>query len=122
MLVVICAEQYASRLVVPQSQRTHPSGWSSHKDQAARALNKLAGPHLPASLKELDRAIKRAHRDYETAVGQSRQHTGSRSPAGAQDVESQGDQPSDTEVDVSEEVVLGSHGDDEDAQKDENGV
>jgi hypothetical protein len=28
----------------------HPSGWPSHKDQAAKALKKLAGPHLPASL------------------------------------------------------------------------
>jgi hypothetical protein len=105
VLVVICAEQYASRLVVPQSQRTHPSTWSSHKDQAAKALKKLAGPHLPASLKELDRAITRAHRDYETAAEQTRQHAGPQPPAGAQDGESQCDQPSDTEVDVDDEVA-----------------
>jgi hypothetical protein len=66
-LVVIAAEQYASRLVVPASQRSHPTRWSSHKDHAAKALRKLAGPHLPASLAELERAVKRAHRDYATA-------------------------------------------------------
>jgi hypothetical protein len=55
-LVVIVAEQYASRLVVPASQRSHPTRWSSHKDHAAKALRKLAGPHLPASLAELERA------------------------------------------------------------------
>lgn len=45
-LVVICAEQYAARLVVPASQRSHPTPWASHKDHAAKALTKLAGPHL----------------------------------------------------------------------------
>jgi hypothetical protein len=60
---VIAAEQYASRLVVPQSQRSHPSSWSSHKDNASRALKKLAGPHLPGSLRQLEAAVKRAHDD-----------------------------------------------------------
>ncbi len=67
-LVVIAAEQYASRLVVPTSQRAHPTGWASHKDLAAKALLKLAGPHLPASLRQLEEAIARAHREYDTAV------------------------------------------------------
>jgi hypothetical protein len=62
-LVVIAAEQYASRLVVPQSQRTPPSSWTSHKDHAAKALKKLAGPHLPGSLRQLETAVKRAHED-----------------------------------------------------------
>jgi hypothetical protein len=62
-LVVIAAEQYASRLVLPQNQRSHPSNWASHKDHAAKALKKLTGPHLPASLKQLERAIDRAHQD-----------------------------------------------------------
>jgi ParB/RepB/Spo0J family partition protein len=66
-LVVIAAEQYASRLVVPTSQRSLPTRWSSHKDHAAKALKKLAGPHLPASLKQLERAIDRAHKTAATA-------------------------------------------------------
>jgi hypothetical protein len=66
-VVVIAAEQYASRLVVPQSQRSQPSGWASHKDHAAKALEKLAGPHLPGSLRQLETAVKRAHEDAERA-------------------------------------------------------
>jgi hypothetical protein len=60
-LVIIAAEQYASRLVLTASQRGHRSQWSSRKDTAAKALRKLAGPQLPASLSALERAVKRAH-------------------------------------------------------------
>jgi hypothetical protein len=62
---VIAAEQYASRLVLPSSQQQRPLSWSSHKDQAATALAKLAGPHLPASLKQLEKAIAKANADYD---------------------------------------------------------
>ena len=71
-LVVIAAEQYATRLVVPASQRMPASRWSSHKDHAATALRKLAGPHLPASLTKLERAVKRAHAAYEKAQAAQR--------------------------------------------------
>jgi hypothetical protein len=66
-LVVIAAEQYANRLVLPASQRGPRSPWSSRKDIAAKALKKLAGPHLPASLRAVERAVKRAHAAYEDA-------------------------------------------------------
>jgi hypothetical protein len=79
-LVVICAEKYASRLVVPQSQRSRPTRWTSHKDLAEKALSKLAGPHLPATLKQLQRAIDRAHKDAERARAAARKDT---SPATA---------------------------------------
>ena len=69
-LVVIAAEQYASRLVVPTSQRAHPTPWASHKDLAAKVLRKLAGPHLSSSLKQLEQAIARANREYDAAVQQ----------------------------------------------------
>jgi hypothetical protein len=62
---VIAAEQHACRLVVPASQRMPATRWSSHKDHAAKALRKLAGPHLPASLTKLEQAVKRAHAAYE---------------------------------------------------------
>jgi hypothetical protein len=64
---VIAAEQYATRLVVPSSQRMHGTRWSSHKDQAAKALRKLAGPHVPTSLTKLEQAVKRAHTIYDKA-------------------------------------------------------
>jgi hypothetical protein len=58
--VVIAAEQHACRLVVPSSQQFGAKRWPSHKDHAAKALQKLAGPHLPATLKQLEKAIGKA--------------------------------------------------------------
>lgn len=72
-LVVIAAEQYASRLVVPSSQRMPATSWSSHKDLAAKALKKLAGSHVPASLARLEQAVKRAHATYDKAEAGARQ-------------------------------------------------
>ena len=46
-LVAICAEQYASRLVVPQSNAQPATEWGSHKDHARKALHKLAGRICP---------------------------------------------------------------------------
>jgi ParB/RepB/Spo0J family partition protein len=66
-LVVLAAEQYASRLVLPASKRAPATGWPSRKDQAARALAKLAGPHVPVSLAKLERAVARTHRAHEEA-------------------------------------------------------
>ena len=85
-LVVIAAEQHASRLVLPASQRAHRSPWSSRKDTAAKALRKLAGPHLPASLTALERAVKRAHAAYDEAEhAQRRGGRHRRQPAGRGD-------------------------------------
>jgi ParB/RepB/Spo0J family partition protein len=72
-LVVIAAEQYATRLVVPASQRIPATRWSSHKDIAAKALRKLAGPHLPASLTKLEQTVKRAHAAYDKAERAARE-------------------------------------------------
>jgi hypothetical protein len=72
-LVVIAAEQYASRLVVPSSQRMPATRWSSHKDIAAKALRKLARPHVPATLSGLERAVKRAHAAYDKAETAARE-------------------------------------------------
>jgi ParB/RepB/Spo0J family partition protein len=72
-LVVIAAEQYATRLVVPSSQRLPATRWSSHKDLATRALKKIAGPHVPASLARLEQAVKRAHATYDKAEAGARE-------------------------------------------------
>jgi len=56
--------------------------WSSHKDIAAKALRKLAGPHVPASLTKLERAVKRAHSAYDKAETAAReQHRAERQAA-----------------------------------------
>jgi hypothetical protein len=60
-VVVVAAEQYAARMVLPSSQRTYRMHWGSHRDIAAKALKKLVAPHLPASLRTLERAVERVH-------------------------------------------------------------
>jgi ParB/RepB/Spo0J family partition protein len=67
-LVVIAAEQYASRLVVPGSQQGRPLNWPSHKDIALKALTKLAGAHLAPTLKALEKAVAKAEREYKQAL------------------------------------------------------
>jgi hypothetical protein len=67
-LVVIAAEQYASRLVVPSSQQHSPMRWPSHKDHACKALTKLAAPHVPATLKQVEKAVARAHAEQQKAT------------------------------------------------------
>jgi hypothetical protein len=73
VLMVIAAEQHAIRLVVPSSQRMPATRWTSHKDIAAKALRKLAGPHIAASLTKLEQAVKRANTAYDKAETQARE-------------------------------------------------
>lgn len=42
--------------------------WPSHKDHARKALSKLAGPHLPATLKQVETAVAKAHAEHEQAT------------------------------------------------------
>ena len=83
-LVVIAAEHHATRLVVPSSQRIPATRWSSHKEIAANALKKLAGPHVPATLSRLEQAVKRAHAAYDKAetAARERQHVAGDEPVG----------------------------------------
>ena len=41
--------------------------WNSHKDIAVKALKKLAGRHVPASMTKREQAVKRAHRAFDKA-------------------------------------------------------
>jgi hypothetical protein len=83
-IVVLAAEQYASRLVVPQSQQHPPLRWSSHRDHARKALAKLAGPHIPASLKQLEKAVAKAKAEHEQSTRPpSRQNAPAAAHAGA---------------------------------------
>lgn len=54
--------------------------WPSHKDHAHKALAKLAGPHLPATLKQVEKAIAKAHAEHEKAT--NGRTTISRAPGG----------------------------------------
>ena len=65
------------------------SRWSSHKDIAAKALRKLADPHVPASLAKLEQAVKRAHRAYDKAETAAReQHRAERTAVETEPAES----------------------------------
>jgi hypothetical protein len=84
---VIAAEHYASQLVVPNGQRGWRESWGSHRGQAIKALEKLAGPHVPASLKAIDRAVKKADRDRD----RDRAGVAAGHPAGDETVEADGE-------------------------------
>jgi len=79
--VIIAAEQHASRLVVPSSQRMPATHWSSHKDIAAKAIKKLAGPHVSTTLTRLEQAVKRAHAAYDKAETAARKQRAEHQPA-----------------------------------------
>jgi hypothetical protein len=101
-LVVLAAEQYALRLVLPTSQGMPATRWASHKDVAAKALRKLAGPHVPASLTKLEQAVKRAHNAHAKA---ERAHHEAQRAARRRAEEPAGDTPDEnaTEQTVAEE-------------------
>jgi len=80
-LVVVAAEQYAARMVLPASQRTYRMHWGSHKDIAAKSLKKLVAPSLPASLRALERAAERVHAEHRSAI----EHIAAASPGAADD-------------------------------------
>lgn len=71
-LVVIAAEHYASRLVLPVSQQRQPLAWGSRHGKAVKALEKLAGPHIPVSLKQLEKAVVKAKTEYDTELADAR--------------------------------------------------
>ncbi|MGA2162920.1 MAG: ParB N-terminal domain-containing protein [Solirubrobacteraceae bacterium] len=67
-LVVIAAERYASRRVLPSKQQFQPLTWPSHKDIALKALRKLADPHIAETLKALEKAVAKAEREHQEAL------------------------------------------------------
>jgi hypothetical protein len=82
--VVIAAEQYAARMVLPSSQRTYRQQWGSHNDHAAKALKKLAGRHLPASLKQLEKAVAAANKHADEVQHAQRAPTTREAAAGTE--------------------------------------
>ena len=62
------------------SQRMPATRWSSHKDIPAKALRKLAGPHVPTSLIRLEQAVKRAHSAFDKGERAHYEHARSERP------------------------------------------
>ena len=107
--MILAAEQYASRLVVPSSQQHPPMRWGSHKDQARKALTKLAGPHPPASLKQLEKAVGKAKADHDQATRRP-----ARDPTTPTDVEAPVAHGDVDEVEVNGQLAVAAIVEDED--------
>ena len=105
-LVVIAAEQYACRLVVPSSQQGLPIRYGSHADRAQKALAKLASPHLPASLKQLQKAIDRVEAEHQAACAAARKTPDTQPGDGEPDPEETLDESEDAgdECDLDEDL------------------
>jgi hypothetical protein len=107
-LVVIAAEQYACRLVVPSSQQGQPIRYGSHAERAQKALAKLASPHLPASLRQLQKSIDRVEGEHQAACVAARKPTETRSDEVAPGPEEALDQSEDAgdEPDLDEDLEV----------------
>jgi hypothetical protein len=67
-LVVVVEVQYAAPTMLPSRRRPHRMRWGRTKDLALKALKKLAGPRVPASVKALERPLERMRADHRTTV------------------------------------------------------
>jgi hypothetical protein len=75
--------------------------WSSHNDIAAKALKKLAGPHVPVSRSKLEQAVKRAHSAYDKAETAARdQARAGREPAAGEPDDKAVDNERDEDLDM----------------------
>jgi ParB/RepB/Spo0J family partition protein len=102
-LVVIAAERYASRRVLPTKQQFQPLTWPSHKDIALKALTKLADPHIAETLKALEKAVAKAEREHKEAL-KALAEDKSRAQDGADELDTDGDleYPQDDECDLTQ--------------------
>jgi ParB/RepB/Spo0J family partition protein len=69
---VLATKRPTHRLVLPSSQQHSPLAWGSRQGKAVKALEKLAGPHIPVSLKQLEKAVKKAKAEYDAQLNDAR--------------------------------------------------
>jgi hypothetical protein len=67
-LVVFACQHYACQLALPNSQRRGSVLPRSHGDRARKAFGKLTKSALPASHRELARAIEREAREHQERI------------------------------------------------------
>ena len=72
-LVVVAADRFAQRMVLPAARQGCRERWYSREDRAIAALEAIAKPHLPASLAQLEAAVAEAHATYERTCAQARE-------------------------------------------------
>jgi hypothetical protein len=73
-LVVFACQHYANQLALPNSQRRGSVLPRSHRDTARKAFEKVTKTALPASHRELARAIEREAREYRDRIAALEQH------------------------------------------------
>jgi ParB/RepB/Spo0J family partition protein len=73
-LVVFACQHYANQLALPNSQRRGSVLPRSHRDTARKAFEKVTKRALPASHRELARAIEREARAYRDQIAALEQH------------------------------------------------
>ena len=103
-LVVFAAQHYASQLVLPASKRRTSVLPRSRKDTARKAFERVTKGVLPASHKDLERAIAAEARSYERGVAE----LDTRRRAAASQAPDAGDEPErdeDLQDDVDEAQV-----------------
>ena len=73
-LVVFACQHYANQLALPTSQRRGSVLPRSHRDTARKAFEKITKTALPASHRELAKAIEREAREYHDRIAALEQH------------------------------------------------
>ena len=68
VLVVFAAQHYATQLVLPASKRRPSALPASRKDAARKAFERIVKTVLPASHKQLQRALAAEARSYDEKV------------------------------------------------------
>ena len=82
--MVFACQHYANQLALPTSQRRGSVLPRSHRDTARKAFEKVTKTALPASHRELVRAIEREAREYRDRIAALEQHA--RAAAATDDV------------------------------------
>ena len=85
-LVVFACQHYANQLALPTSQRRGSVLPRSHRDTARKAFEKVTKTALPASHRELARAIEREAREYRDRIAALEQHARAAAAPVADDV------------------------------------
>jgi hypothetical protein len=99
MLVVFACQHYANQLALPTSQRQPSALPRSNRDTGRKAFEKVTKTALPASHRELARAIEREAREYRDRISALDQHARAAAAAATDDV---GEEPDVEPVDNTE--------------------
>ena len=99
-MVVFACQHYANQLALPTSQRRPSTLPRLHRDTARKAFEKVTKTALPASHRELARAIEREAREYRARIAALDQ----RAHAAATAADDVGEEPDAEPVDGDDEV------------------